>query len=85
MKRVLSFLFGKPFKKDARFVSKYLRFSYWSMAVIYFIIMCLSIVNAFLAPETIVGFVIAAIFYPVIFRFIHRAIGSAYQLEREQD
>ena len=83
MKKIVEFLFGKPYKKDDSFVSKLFRFAHVAMAVFYFIMMAMLIVSTIMEPSTIVGLFVGAVFFPLVFRFIYNVIGKFNGLEKE--
>lgn len=83
MKKIVEMLFGKPFKKQETFVSKYFSFAYWSMATFYGVVMVMLIVNTVLDPSNLVGLLIAALFFPLVFRLIYSFIGKFNGLEKE--
>ncbi len=83
MKKIIHYLFGKPFKMQDTFISKYFRVAYWGMFVFYLFIMSLFILNTIYYPNGIIGLIIVAIFFPVVFRLTYSLVGKANGWEKE--
>lgn len=83
MKKIVEFLFGKPYKKDDSFASQFFRFVHVAMVVFYFIMIAILIVSTIMEPGTIVGLTVGVVFFPLVFRFIYNVIGRFNGLEKE--
>lgn len=83
MKLLIHFLFGKPFKKQDTFLSKYFRFAYWGMVVFYFFSLSLLAVSAIYNINAIINLIIWAMFIPVMFRLTYNLVGKVNSLEKE--
>ncbi|WP_449539692.1 hypothetical protein [Ferdinandcohnia sp. Marseille-Q9671] len=83
MKKLVHFLFGKPFKKEDNFRSKYFNFMYKAVVIFYFFALSIQLILAFLNPIEIIGFIMAAIFFPVAFRAIISLLSKVNKVERE--
>ncbi|MCM3671113.1 hypothetical protein M3181_19315 [Mesobacillus maritimus] len=83
MKKLVRLLFGSPFKKEDNFRSKYFRFMYKFIIGFYFLSMTMFIILSFLDPTALIGLLMGAIFFPVVFRIVYGLIGKFNGMERE--
>ncbi|WP_147535488.1 hypothetical protein [Bacillus marasmi] len=83
MKKLIYFLFGKPFKKENTFLSKYFRFAYWGMIAFYVFSLIILGLAAVYNPNTIINLIIWAIFIPAIFRLTYSLVGKVNNLEKD--
>lgn len=83
MIKLIHFLFGKPYKKEMTFLSKYFRFAYWGMITFYFFSLAIIGISAVYNNQAIINFSIWAIFIPVLFRSTYSLVGKINNLEKE--
>ncbi|MGJ7922531.1 hypothetical protein [Neobacillus sp. LXY-4] len=83
MKKMIQLLFGKPFKKENSFISKYFRFTYWGMIAFYFFSLSLLGLSTFYNISALTGLVIWGVFLPVTFRLTYNLVGKLNGLEKE--
>lgn len=81
--KIIQFLFGKPFKKENTFLSKYFRFAYWGMIAFYFFSLMILGLGAYVNTDAIINLIIWAIFIPALFRLTYSLVGKVNNLEKE--
>lgn len=83
MKKFIQFIFGKPFRKENTFLSKYFRFAYWGMVAFYFFSLIILVMGVIYNNQNIMNFIIWVIFIPVLFRLTYSLVGKVNNLQKD--